>query len=427
MEAVVLENINQQTIQLTPSFKNMSSTLVYRIKNNFFYKFFRDSFFWALAILSIPFLIILSLISRGWNRKIQIGIGPYPLINNVYHKMALQKYGFTAETFVNQVYFITDKFDVRGDDISRFDLFRSLYLFLRAIFNYQCLYIYYNGGPLGGNFFLWRLEPYLYKLAGVRIVVMAYGADVQDLTRSSNLNFKHAMSFDYPEHRKIRKKIDRCISLWSAHGSYILSGCEWVDYVPGWDQLMLAHFSIDIAKFDRYLKNIPAETNPKNSTFRIFHAPNHRTIKGTNFFIQAVNELKEEGLNIELVMREKVSNQEVLEVMSTCDVVADQLIVGWYAMFAIEAMSMKKPVLCYLREDLINLYRTAGLIQKDEIPIQNCDQFNLKDKIRFLMQNRESLHEIGEKSRAFVEKFHSLESVGKSFLKINTSLGIMPN
>ena len=102
---------------------------------------------------------------------------------------------------------------------------------------------------------------------------------------------------------------------------------------------MLAHFSIDT---DKWKPN----SSYKNNTLKVLHAPNHRKIKGTEFFISAINELKSEGYPIELILLEKVSNEEIKKIMSSVDIVADQLIVGWYAMFALEAMSMEKPVLC---------------------------------------------------------------------------------
>ena len=37
-------------------------------------------------LIALPVLILLALISRFKTRKIDIGLGPEPLINNIYHK-----------------------------------------------------------------------------------------------------------------------------------------------------------------------------------------------------------------------------------------------------------------------------------------------------------------------------------------------------
>jgi len=67
------------------------------------------------ALFGIPFLFFWALGSRYARKKIDIGLGSEPLINNVYHKRALTKFGYSAETFVASVYYITQEFDIRAD------------------------------------------------------------------------------------------------------------------------------------------------------------------------------------------------------------------------------------------------------------------------------------------------------------------------
>jgi glycosyltransferase involved in cell wall biosynthesis len=382
-----------------------------------------------------PVLFWIAILCRVRKKSIDVGLGPEPLINNVYHKKVLELYGYRTETFVSDVYFVTNKFDVRGDKIfsgkyrclSKLRLFVYLYLFIVLLLKYKCVYIYFNGGPLGFTLFLWRVEPFLYKLANVKVVVMPYGSDVQDMSRSPNLLFKHAMARDYPGHRFRRRGIESKIDLWTKYADHVIGGCEWVDYMYHWDTLMLGHFSIDVDTWKPVDKG-DDQVHPVNNTkLRILHAPNHRTIKGTQYFIDAVNELVEDGLEIELVILERVPNEEVRKIMASVDIVADQLIVGWYAMFALEAMAMEKPVLCYLREDLQHLYVVSGLVSADEIPIINCSLLTVKETIRDLVLNRDKLPEIGKRSREYVIKHHSTQAVGKVFDGINRSIGLKPS
>jgi len=139
-----------------------------------------------------------------------------------------------------------------------------------------------------------------------------------------------------------------------------------------------------------------------------------------------VEELRAEGVDVELVMLQGVPNEEVLRAIAEADVVADQLVVGWYAMFALEALSMGTPVLCYLRPDLVDLYEHAGLVTRDEIPIITCDPSNVKETIRAIALDRGLLDGLPEKGHAFVEKHHSLRSVGATFDRINRAAGITP-
>lgn len=376
----------------------------------------------AAALVFLIVCVPVTLLSRLVRRPIDIGLGPEPLINNVYHKRALALMGYSAETFVDQVWYITSDFDFRGDLAcpGKLGFLRGYLLYFRAIFRYRCLYIYFNGGPLMSRPLVWRIEPWLYRLAGVKVVVMPYGGDVQVMERSKNAWFKHAMSVDYPLQRLRQRRIAAQVSLWTRMADHVLSGVEWVDYMDFWDTLMLGHFSIDVAQWDVE----PLERT--DSTLRVFHAPNHKTIKGSEHFMRAVEELRAEGVDIELVMVQRVPNEVIRQTMRQVDVVADQLIVGWYAMFALEAMAMGKPVLCYLREDLLDLYQVEGLLEPGEMPIINTNPLTVKETLRSLANDRTLLAAPAEKGRAFVERRHSVEAVGSVFAAINESIGITP-
>lgn len=382
--------------------------------------FLKNLFYWGREILLLGLLIPFAFFSRYRKKIIDIGLGPQPLINNIYHKKALEQQGYSVETFTYKPYYITNGFDIvltEKYDVSKpVSLFRAQLEFVLLPFKYKILYIYFNGGSLGVSKLLWRIEPFLFKLAKVKTVVMPYGADVQEMSRSSNLDFKHTMTVSYPGHKMRRKQIAAQVDLWTKYGDHVLSGCEWVDYMYHWDTLMISHFSIDTE-----IKGEAIEYKPEG-TFKVLHAPNHRALKGTDFLIKAIDVLKEEGLDIELVMLEKVSNERVIEFIQEVDLVADQFVIGWYAMFAIEAMKHSKPVLCYLRQDLIDLYTGAGLLEIDEIPMINTHWSQIQDNIRTAYNEREKLIAIGQKSREYVVKRHSTEYIGSVFAAINREL-----
>jgi glycosyltransferase involved in cell wall biosynthesis len=379
-------------------------------------------FFLRDLVFVVPVFVI-AFVARFAKKTVDIGLGPEPLINNIHHKKALERYGYSARTFVREVYYISNLFDLRADRLIRRPfsyLLRDYYLFVHAVFTYRCLYIYFNGGPLGFTAFLWRLEPLLLRLAGVKVVVMPYGSDVQEMTRSPNLLFKDAISSDYPGLRMRRKRLAAQIDLWTRYADHVIGGCEWVDYMFHWDSLMTAHFSIDTESWQPPADNQARAGGP----VRVLHAPNHRAIKGTQSFIEAVRELKGSGVDVELIILERIPNDEVKRVMATVDIVADQLIVGWYAMLALEAMAMGKPVLCYIRKDLEELYITKGLLSPGELPVINCTPLTVKQKLQELVSDRSALDEIGRRSRAYALKHHSMDAVGRVFDGINQSLGL---
>lgn len=373
-------------------------------------------------VLLVP-LVIAAVFARFVRANNKIGLGPHPLINNVYHAQALRSQGFDAQTYVTSVYHITSDFDQllcrktllgRGVDL----LYKRAYW--HAIFNYSTLYIYFNGGPLGSLPWLWRLEPFLLKLAAIKTVVMPYGSDVQTMARCQNLPYVDAISRDYPEYHKRGSRVARRVRMWESHANAVISGCDWVDYMDFWQFLVPAHFSIDT----QAIQTVSDFSDPK-SPMRVFHAPNHRAIKGTVFIESAVRELQAEGFSIELVTVEKKSNDEVQRLMRTCDIVADQLIIGWYAMFALEGMAMGKPVICYLREDLCDLYRSTGAISENP-PLISATPNTIKETLRDLTTRRAEFLSMGMQGRRYAEKYHSLEAVGLFFSEVNATIGVYP-
>ena len=80
---------------------------------------------------------------------------------------------------------------------------------------------------------------------------------------------------------------------------------------------------------------------------RILHAPSAPKVKGTEYVVEAVNDLKREGYKIELDLVMNMPHQNAVEHYKQADIVVDQLLVGWYGVFAIECMALGKPVCVY--------------------------------------------------------------------------------
>lgn len=384
-----------------------------------------------LELLAVPYLLLMALLSRGRTRPVTVGLGPDPNPGNLSLKQALLSLGVEAETYVQSASHITAgeapryRFDVQSERFTlqgdRNDHFRRLRLFFHVLGRYRCLYLYFTGGPLSrGSLMLWRLEPTLYRLAGIKVVMLAYGSDVQDLSRSPNLLYKHAMSRDYPGHRHRRARIAACIDLWTRAADHVVGGCEWVDYLYHWDSLTLAHFTVDT---DHWTPTRGGEAPPE-SPLRILHAPNHRAIKGSEHLVQAVDRLRQEGHALELTILERVSNEDVRRALAEADLVVDQLIIGWYGLFALEAMAMGKPVLVHIRPDLEQFYQATGLLAPDELPVIRATPLSLEAVLRQLLQDRGRLGEHASRCRSFVERHHSLAAQGQFLATIHKSIGL---
>jgi glycosyltransferase involved in cell wall biosynthesis len=370
------------------------------------------------------FLVLwpLILMARFHIKKIDVGIGPKPLINNIEWANALRKKGFVVETFVTSCHFITCEFDKRWHK-EYYGLFKYLptLIFLRNSFKYKIHYLYFNGGVLANLFLLGRLEPLLFKLAGSKTLVMPYGSDSQYLLFTKNKLMVDLISKDYRTHFKyFQSKTLSNVLMWSKQADFIVGSMDSIDYLPYWDELIPCHFTIDTAQNTLKISN--STNHNEKSQFTILHAFNHANVKGTFYIDQAIKVLVSEGYKIKYDRVEGLSNEEVKSKIIEADLVIDQLVMGWYGMFALEAMALSKPVICFLRDDLLELYEKKRLFNGGLPPIINANISNIKDVLKDSILNKTKLDDVGIRSREFVLKNNSYDVIGEFFYKINTHL-----
>lgn len=346
--------------------------------------------------------------------------GVIPMINMKYHSLAMRRLGYESTTVVSHIYPIHSRADY---DVLTAELVEALPLakrlprlakrliepyvtFAWAIRNFDVFTIYASGTILRPTPLRYR-ELQLLHRAGKKVVLLAYGADVQVMSRFRGLTHKHATCMDYPDFTRREKETLRDMEYCVAHSDHVMSGVDWVDYMPRWDSLNAGHFAIDTDEWSVAAERDDGE--PKGPVV-VFHAPNHRELKGTRFLLAACQELVAEGEPLELRLVENVPNSEIRRQMAAADIVADQFIVGWYALFAIEAMAMGKPVLCYLRPDLLELYTLFSFAA--ECPLVNTPALEIKERLRELIHDAARRRELGAAGRRYVENHHSLGAVG---------------
>jgi glycosyltransferase involved in cell wall biosynthesis len=136
------------------------------------------------------------------------------------------------------------------------------------------------------------------------------------------------------------------------------------------------------------------------SPLRIAHAPNHQEFKGTRYLVDAIESLRREGVVIELVMVEGVSNEQALKIYRSADVIFDQCLIGFHGYFTLKAMALGKPVMCFIRKP------DEYLLCSGECPIINTNVDSIKEDLRRLVEQRDRLEEIGRCGRQYIEKYN---------------------
>jgi len=148
------------------------------------------------------------------------------------------------------------------------------------------------------------------------------------------------------------------------------------------------------------LRDVKPSYPAPEGVLRLAHAPTNRGRKGTDYIIEAVENLCTQGMDIELDLIEKVSHDESLKRMRACDVFIDQLNIGWYGVASVEAASMGKPIITRIDEDLIEVSRMEAP------PFVRATPESIQRQIACLYENRGMLPEFGEKCRRFVISRH---------------------
>jgi glycosyltransferase involved in cell wall biosynthesis len=146
----------------------------------------------------------------------------------------------------------------------------------------------------------------------------------------------------------------------------------------------------------------------------VVHAPSDRVRKGTQHVIAACAQLP-----VELDIVEGLRHEEARERYRQADIVVDQLNAGWHGVFALEAMALGKPVVSYLKPDVVEQAERAYGTQ---VPIVSATKETLVDALRPLVESPARRRQVGAAGRAYVERVHDIDRIAGRLLDIYARL-----
>jgi hypothetical protein len=146
----------------------------------------------------------------------------------------------------------------------------------------------------------------------------------------------------------------------------------------------------------------------------VVHAPSDRIRKGTDYVIRAC-----EQLDVELDIVEGLPHEEARARYERADIVVEQLNAGWHGVFGLEAMALGKPVLTYLKEDVVRRTEEAFGVR---VPIVGATKETLAERLRPLVESPTERRRIGAESRAYVEQVHDIDRVADRLLALYSRL-----
>lgn len=255
----------------------------------------------------------------------------------------------------------------------------------------------------GETFFPDKRDLEMLKQAGKKMVVHHHGSDIRLLSVAKSFNNPYIRVKPEWTEEKIYKNV-ATLSNYIDHA--IVQDHELEGYISNlYKHTHVIPHTIDV---NRFKANYPAV---KNASPLIVHAPTSRDLKGTEFILNAVNELKRLGLSFRFKLIEKMSYDETINLLSQSDIVIDQLRIGASGYISSEAMAFGKPAVCYIRNDLVPKYPQG-------LPIVNANPSTITNVLKDLILNPQKRNELGIRGRKYVETYHHAPIVADKYVDI---------
>lgn len=147
----------------------------------------------------------------------------------------------------------------------------------------------------------------------------------------------------------------------------------------------------------------------------IGHAPTNRKLKGTEYFIEAMDELKTVYPNVECLLIENKPHKEALRLLQTCDIVVDSVGLGWYGVLTNEVQQMGIPCCVTIKPELEQfIKKPSGIV--------NVSPENLKQKLEELILDESLRIKLGKHGKEYVNRVHNSEDIVKKIQIIYDSI-----
>lgn len=174
--------------------------------------------------------------------------------------------------------------------------------------------------------------------------------------------------------------------------------------------------SLKSSEIQQNLSDEAGQHKKSTDKFRLLHSPSHPFAKGTDRIRIAVENLIEEGWDIEYIELQGVPNATVLEEIEKCDLVVDQIFSDTpMAGLALEAATLGKPAIVG-GEHLDELRKFVDKSMWP--PTITCAPNDIETTMRSLLRQPAKLLELGAKAKLFASQKWGGELVAQRFLTL---------
>jgi hypothetical protein len=201
---------------------------------------------------------------------------------------------------------------------------RVFFAFAESLLKYDVFILSYRGFFLQKTF-LRYFQAQLLRIANKKIIIIPYGSDAFVYGKIRSTSCAHALMISYPSASRQQPSVLKDVTYWNKYADAVIPGMMSFDGIGRWDVLAPSSLVLDLDQWSSSTRS--SYNSGVNSKVVIVHSPNHRGCKGTEYIINAVDQLKNEKLNVELKLLEKVQNHEVRDILrNEADILVEQLI-----------------------------------------------------------------------------------------------------
>lgn len=281
--------------------------------------------------------------------------------------------------------------------------FVTYFSFLKALFT--CEVFYYN---TGGNMLPFAMDYKLIKLFKKKLVIIYLGSEIRHWYAYQ----KELEELGYAE------LFATCIETYrqQKYGTYFEKKHR-VDIAEKYADLILSQPGFAQLQTRPYLRSTVG-LNLKDYKYNlmareipiIVHAPSSRGIKGTEFILDAINKLRDEGINFEFKLIENLPNHKLIELLQDVDIVVDELNSDTIGVLSTEGMATGNVVLTSYLADFVKVPLPC--------PILNTTRNSIYENLKRAIIDIEFRKRTSEQNRKYVEEHNDVSKIAKREIDI---------
>jgi glycosyltransferase involved in cell wall biosynthesis len=244
----------------------------------------------------------------------------------------------------------------------------------------------------------------LLKRMGKRVILYFHGCDIRDSAETIRKYEFSACKVCRPRRCNANRELALEMAMRQADAVWV-STPDLLEFVPGAE---LFPQPLELERFP--LRNAQADViEAQGDPVVLVHAPSSAMLKGSRHVIRAAEAIRARGEPLELLLLQGLTHEELRSRIAGADIAVDQLLIGSYGMFAVEAMATGIPVICYLRDDLRDLYPELP-------PLLSANPLTIEQTIIAMMNDPERCQSATIAGRAYVVRHHSADVAARRSL-----------